>query len=104
MTVNLRRLITDIEECPALDWSNLTDAERDSVGVGSLEHDEQETYFRYLGNVYALSEFTVIDNANSHERLSGFDGGSATSAFTAVLIDISHYYTEDTIRVGSWSA
>lgn len=62
-----------------VDWEELTDAER--AGFDWTDGDAGESFFRYKGQVYALSEFMRAGDA-----FPGWHGYHGDSYFSGVLV------------------
>lgn len=90
------KIVTNNQPRPLLDWSNLSEKEQEKFDW--LETEEEQcsaTFFRYKGQVWCLDEFI----RTSGELSDNWDGVSATSAFSAVLIKYIHGL-DDEIVVG----
>lgn len=90
------KIVTNNQLRPLLSWYDLTEKERqDFDWPGSEEEQWSTVFFRYKGQVYCLDEFT----RTSTELFADWDGHSATSAFSGVLIKYIHGL-DDEIVVG----
>lgn len=91
------KIITNNQPRPLLSWYDLTEKERqDFDWPGSEEEQWSTVFFRYKSQVWCLDEF-VRNLPNG--MFSGWDGHSATSAFSGVLIKFIHGL-DDEIVVG----
>ena len=70
-----------------IDYNQLTEKEQKELDCAS----EEDSFFRYKGNIYALSEFMAITSAyNPFPK--NWQGYSSDSAFSGVLIEIDNEY------------
>jgi hypothetical protein len=75
------QIITNNAPRPLLDWVELTDAER--AAVDWADPEAGESFFRYRGSVYAVSEFL---RASGEIERRGWHGFAADSYFSGVAI------------------
>lgn len=98
--VTLRKLISGKETVSLISWDELSDAEKEDY---EYESHGDCSFFRYKGSAYSMGDFFYLSDPHCLERLSGYVGGAAESAFSAVLVSEPDY-REDTINVAYWAA
>lgn len=90
-------LRTNNQQRPTIQWFELTDAQKaDLDWLDTEELQDDFTGFVYKGQVYDLSDFTVLDDENY--TVKGWHGVLGESAFSAVVIKISS--CNDFVTVG----
>lgn len=70
------KIITNNHKHDLLSWEDLTSKEKKDCNEG-------DTYFRYKGNVYQLSDFMRTDGIKGLEK---WDGYTTDSAFSGTLV------------------
>lgn len=95
-------IITNNAPRPLLDWVELSPAEQ--AGFDWVDPEAGETFFRYRGAVYCLSEFTRIEpDADKPGGMSGWHGQHGESFFSGVLVRLVDWDSESVI-VGRYFA
>lgn len=99
------RITTNHHVRPTVDGCELTSAEReqfDYVDWPAVDDGrDSATFFRYRGRLYDLSEFTRLE-ASPDAPMAGWDGGSADSFFSGVLVRFAERDCESGVVVASY--
>lgn len=86
--------IDTVETVPLLDWSDLTDKERDDFDwFRSEESREYATFFRYRDRVFAIEEFMMTTNSSLHEL--GWVGIHTDTFFSATVCKLPDFDNEE---------
>lgn len=75
----------------------LTQKEKEEFDYYTNEELDDQTFFRYKGNIYCMDEFMRIENNPS---LKGWDGYCSDSYFSGILVKIVE--NEETVIVGRY--
>ena len=81
-TVRPMKIVTNNRRRLLIDFNQLTEKEQKEFDYCN----EQGSFFRYRGNVYYIGNFTIIQRGS--KDLTGWDGSSSDTAFSATLVKI----------------
>lgn len=89
--------IDTVETVPLLDWSDLTETERDEFDWMSEDEQISATLFRYRDQIFSVTEFMLTTNSSLQEL--GWVGIHTDTFFSATVCKMPDF-DNDEITVG----